>query len=387
VTSSQTLLAALLEGHTGRMDEAQVLALLGAATPAGLDAILREVDAARLFRSVDDHVLGPRNRTALRDLLVSRIDDLGDEALANLAYGLQAGHTDSADERAIAAVFRARSGTGLTALKNQMNMRTDAHDLEGLVFVDVDDEQVREEILGHIAAEAEGLHIGEWKVLSDIDDTVVCALHDRRYPRGTIYPGVLALFDALDRGPADTPFSLGDLTFVTARPRDALGLIENHTRASLRRAGIATSSVLTGGLINLVTHDLMAAKKVQNIEHYHALFPEYRLLFIGDSGQGDVVVGRGLIEHFAHVVDLVVIHDVVDTPEAERSRLADEGIHVVDTYVGAALRCHERGLISERGLRQVVDETRAALDVIEWSSPAQEDRIRALVERDARAAG
>ncbi len=32
----------------------------------------------------------------------------------------------------------------------------------------------------------------------------------------------------------------------------------------------------------------MAARKIANIAHYRQLFPEYRLVFIGDSGQGDV---------------------------------------------------------------------------------------------------
>ena len=121
--------------------------------------------------------------------------------------------------------------------------------------------------------EACGLEAAEAKVLCDIDDTVVCALHDRRYPRGTIYPGILALLDALDRGPGDEPFSMGDLTFVTARPGDAFGMIENYTRASLRRAGIAQHSVLTGTVQAMFTLDLMAGRKIANVQHYHALFP------------------------------------------------------------------------------------------------------------------
>lgn len=386
MSTELTLLNALLEGHTDRNDEARILELLRAASGEELDEWLRALDCGHLFASVDDHLIGPHHRTALRELLVGRLGELSIAAQANLAYGLQAQHTDRADEEAIRTVFLARSGAQLTALKNQMNARTDAHDLEGLVFSDIDDEAIRQEILDHIAREAADVHPGEAKVLCDIDDTVLCALHDRRYPRGTVYPGILALLDALDRGPGAEPFSLGDLTFVTARPGDAFGLIENRTRATLRRAGIATHSVLTGTLAALVTHDLMAGQKVANIEHYRLLFPEYRLLFIGDSGQGDIRVGQLMLERFGHVVDVIAIHDVVSTPDAERAELADQGIHLVDTYVAAAVLALQRGLIAEAGLVRVIEESIAALDEIVWESPEQQRATRALLDRDLDAA-
>lgn len=378
----QDLIVTLLQGHTDRKEEAHVLELLREASAPTLDKVLREVDAAQLFRSLDDRLLGPANHAALRDLLVERIGELSIAAQANVAYGLQAGITGRADEEAISAIFHARKGIELTQLKNQMNSRTDAHDLEGLVFGDIDDEGIRVEILDHIAEQAAGVHTGESKVLCDIDDTVICALHDDRYPKGTIYPGILALLEALDRGPDDEPFSTGDLTFVTARPGDALGIIENHTRSSLRRAGIATHSVLTGTLSALVTHDLMAGQKIANIDHYRQLFPEYRKLFIGDSGQGDVRVGELLLERFGDVVDIVVIHDVVGTPEDERATHAAAGIHFVDTYIGAARLMHERGLIAEAGLERVISESYAALDAIAWRSPEQRAAIQALLDRD-----
>lgn len=380
-----TLLHRLLKGRTRRAEEAQVLALLRAASPAELDRILIETDAAQLISSLDDRLFGPDNRTAVRDLLVSRLGDLSIQARANLAYGLQAGHTCRADAEAIREIFFSVGGEELTLLKNAMNMRIDSHDLEGLVYSDVKSPTIRAEILAHIAREAAGVEPGEAKVLCDIDDTVICALHDRRYPRGTIYPGILALLDALDRGPDDDPFSLGDLTFVTARPGDAFGLIENYTRASLRRAGIAHHSVMTGTVQALFTRDRMAGRKIANIEHYHALFPEYRLVFLGDSGQADIAVGDLLWQRLEHVLDIVFVHDVVHTPDAERVRLSAERIHLVDTYIGAARIAHERGLIARAGLDRVIEESFAALDDVRWSSVEQEHATRALFEADAAA--
>ena len=383
MASEPTLLQRLLRGRTDPAEEAQVLALLRRASGRELDQILTETDAAVLIGSLDNHAFGARNRDAVRELLVGRLSELGIQARANLAYGLQAGWTTVADALAIREILWSAGGLELTRLKNAMNMRTDAHDLEGLVYADVKSPALRADILEHIAAEASGLEAAEAKVLCDIDDTVVCALHDRRYPRGTIYPGILALLDALDRGPGDEPFSMGDLTFVTARPGDAFGLIENYARASLRRAGIAQHSVLTGTVQAMFTLDLMAGRKIANVQHYHALFPEYRLVFIGDSGQADIKVGEQLWQRLEHVLDLVFIHDVVHTPEDERGRLRGERIHLVDTYVGAARLAYERRLISRVGFERVIEESFAALERVRWSSPEQERSTRALFDADA----
>ena len=146
---------------------------------------------------------------------------------------------------------------------------------------------------------------------------------------------------------------------------------------------MATHSVLTGTLSTLFTHDLMAGQKMANINHYRKLFPEYTKVFIGDSGQGDIRVGQLMLEQFGKDVDIVVIHDVVNTPSDERARLAAGGINLVDTYIGAARLMHERGLIHQSGLERVIAESYAALDQIAWASAEQQAAVRALLDRDA----
>lgn len=383
MTSIHPLLASLLAGREGRRAEAAILGLLAGMEGAELDEVIADVEAAHLFRSVDDHLTGPRHRTALRMLLMDRLGELGIAARANLAYGLQAGRAGAADEAAIRDIFLASRGEGLTRLKNQMNMRTDAHDLEGLVFNDIGSRQVRRDILAHIAAEAPPVRPGKAKVLSDIDNTVVSAVYDRRFPRGIVYPGVLALLDALDRGPHQVPFSTGDLTFVTARPGDAFGLMKSRTRAGLRRAGVATSAhVMTGGLLSVVTRDLMAGRKVRNIRDYRALFPEYRIMFLGDSGQADVIVAETLRREYDDALDLVLIHDVAGVPAEEKERLRGVEIHLVETWIGGAVLAYERGFISAGGLAQVRAEASRGLEEVRWRSPGQEKAARAIFERD-----
>lgn len=387
MTEKTALLRALIEGPTDAGEERAALDLLRGATPDELNDMIVGNAMHRLFGSVDNRLFGPDHRSELIQLLArDRRPELTVMSAAGVVYALQRGRTGREDEVAIRDILLATRGEELTRLKNQINARADVHDLEGLVFSAVDDDALRREILDHIAAEARTLRLDEATIISDLDDTAFCRLHDRRYPKGTLYPGVLALYDALDAGPHDDPFSVGDLTFVTARPTDAFGLIEASTRSSLRRAGIARASVITGSFLTLLTHDLMAAKKLANVEHHLALYPEYHLVFLGDSGQGDVIVSEHLGKRFPDTLRAAFIHDVVDTPDDRRAAYADEGIYFHDTYAGCAVKAHELGLISRAGLERVVAETRAGLDTIAWDSPEQERRMRALVDRDAAAA-
>ncbi|GAA1393466.1 phosphatase domain-containing protein [Luteococcus peritonei] len=384
MTADLSLVRDLLADHTDQEAELRILTLLQELPTEQLNALMGDDELAeRLFEALDDHLLGARNHEALVSLLaVERRGELDLQSCANLIHGLQVGRTSSKDEQVILSLVRELRGEELTHLKNLLNLRNDHHDLEGLVFVDIDDEQVREELLAHFAESVPDEPVTEAKVLSDIDDTVFCKLHDKRYPKGTMYPGVLAFQEALDQGPHDDPKSVGDLTFVTARPMDFFGPVENHSRESLKKAGIADLSVMSGSLFSLVTLDRMAGKKMENIDHYVRLFPEYRMTFMGDSGQGDVKVGERLWELHPDVVDAVFIHDVVDTPEEERRGHAEHRIWFHDTYVGAANRALALGLISSTGWQHVVDEARKAFDEIAWESGEQEDRMRTLLERD-----
>lgn len=374
----------ILQHRTSANDEARILHLLQGMDADQLNDLLTDERADRLFRAVDNHFAGPDNLDALVELLaVRRAHELDLHARANLIYALQTGRTSHHREEVIADLVCAVTGSELTHLKNIINLRDDQHDLEGLVFIDIDHEDIRTRILDHIQHQAEKLP--EAKILSDIDDTIFCKLHDKRYPSGTVYPGALAFLEALDRGPDDDPASMGDITFVTARPMDFWGLLENHSRASLKQAGVADLSVMSGSLFALVSKDAMAGKKVENVSHYIQLYPEYRMTFMGDSGQGDVLVGEKLWELYPDLMDAVFIHDVVGTGQQERDAHAQHLIWFHDTYVGAAGKAKELGLISAHGLAEVVKEAREALETIEWEDDEQRRRVVELFDRDEQA--
>lgn len=383
------LLRQLLTGRTSEKDGRAILDLLDGAETDQLNAMLADPRLTdRLVDQLDGRWFGEDHRGELLVLLGrTRRAELDLPARAALIHALQTGRNSLRDELVVRDLFTEVRGADLTTLKNLVDATPNHNDLEELIFHDIDSPEVRGEILSHIAAQAEqatGLEAPgmEAKVLSDIDDTTLCTLHDKRFPKGVVYPGVLALWEALDRGPNATPRSLGDLTFITARPADFLGWVEDRTRSRLRGAGVSVSSMLTGSLTHLLSHTGMAGKKIENITHYHRLFPEYRLIFIGDSGQGDALVGRRLRTEFPGVVDAVFIHDVVDTDDATRADNAREGVIFFDTYVGAAIAAHQLGLISDAGLLAVAEATRKGFDEIRWRNPIQEAGTRWLLQRD-----
>lgn len=386
--STLDLLTALIDGPTNRSEEREILDLLRTAPADELDEAIAGCDTGELFDSIDNRLIGRDHRDELVQLLArDRRGDLGIHAQASLIRGMQSGRTDGVMERAIRDILTSHTGNDLSHLKNTINLAKGRHDLEGLVFADIDSDDIREEVLAHFAASSSLGGERQGKALSDIDDTAIAKIHETRYPKGTVIPGVLAFYEALDLGPKDEPVSRGDLTFVTARPSDALGLMKGHSRETLTKAGLADMSIMTGSVFNLATHDGMAAKKVENIDHYAQLYPEYDLVFIGDSGQGDIAVGEAIVDAHVDVVRAVFIHDVVAMEESDKQALAAKGIWVVDTYVAAAAKARELGLISAAGLERVASETRRLLDEIAWDSPEQEHGTRALVERDVAATG
>lgn len=373
---------ALMAGHTDRAEEARILELLRRADAATLDRAVRHLDLGKLLGDVDDHPGGPQHRTDLLLLLGrARLRDLSVAGREAVITALQRGRTGSRREQVIRDILLGTRGADLTALKNAIDAGGDAHDLDRLVFHDLDDAALREQVLAHFAREAAAAPSGELKVLSDIDDTLYRNWVDERYPPKAVYPGVRALYHELDVGPDGTGRP-GDLVFVTARPGDRPGLVEEHTIGALGRLGLSRFVVLTGSLTKVTSNEAIARGKLEAIARYRRLFPEYGLVFLGDSGQGDAIVAAALMADHADATRAVFIHDVVHTPPEGRAEWAARGVPLFDTYVGAAAHALERGLISPAGLRRVVAAAREELEAIAFPDEAVRAARRDELRRD-----
>jgi len=348
-----------------------------------LNHLITNVNVDALLCDVDNRVVGPDNLTALLELLcVKRAHELGLPVRAGLMFALQSGITHSLAERMIRALFLGVRGRELTEFKNLLDGRGSYHDLQQLVFSDVDDPVIRQQILDHLRREAQAAPSGENKVLSDIDDTFILNWKDTRYPPKTVYPGVLQFYRELDRGPGIIPGREGDLTFVSARPMDPLGLIEDRTLAALREHGVPTASMLSGAFTHLIGNSRIAEKKFENFQRYAQLFPEYGFVFVGDSGQGDVAFGEQMLAAAPDFVRAVFIHDVVATPESVRQAWRAKGIFFFDTYVGAALEAYQVGVIARDGVQRVARSVQEELEKVPFGSLEQRDARRADLSRD-----
>jgi len=383
VTQKLQTLRSLMTGHTDRHEERRILDLLAEATAVELNHLLLNVNLDRLLCDVDDRVVGPDHRTELLELLcMKRARELGLPVRAALVTALQRGHTPALFERMLHALFLGLSGRELTDFKNLLDGRGNSHDLQQLLFHDLDDALLRRDILTHLQREAELAPSGENKVLSDIDDTFLANWKDTRYPPKTVYPGVLQFYRELDRGPGPVPGREGDLTFISARPRDPLGFIEDRTLATLREHGVSSAVMLSGAFTHLLGNARIAAMKLENFSRYVQLYPEYGFVFTGDSGQGDVVFGEQMLASWPEQVRAVFIHDVVDTPEPLRQSWRDKGIFFFDNYVGAAVEAFDVGVISRDGVARVVSAAREELARVAFASEAQRAARVLELERD-----
>jgi len=249
------------------------------------------------------------------------------------------------------------------------------------------------------------------KILSDIDDTFYASLNDNSYARGTVYPGVVALYRGLDYGvrnkddkkqpntdeedsaqakekgedkDEDEEDLSGDLAFLSARPEMG-GLFEDLTHSALRSKGIREATLLCGSLATVHSNEAMAAKKLENFLFFHRLYPEYDFVLFGDSGQGDILLGEAMLSRpeCEGKVRGVFIHDVVSstgkphTSEADRATLlAEKGIYLFDSYLEAAVECYRRGLLDLEHLRVV--ELKTTLEFAEAAPRIASARLRQL---------
>lgn len=382
---SDTLVArleALMDGHTDRDEEDELLDLLREVDGAVLDAALRRIDLEELLGDVDDHLGGPQHQADLLVLLArSRVAHLSVATRAALVSALQRGSTSEQDERAVRDLFLATRGADLTALKNAIDEGGDHRDLEQLVFHDLDAEALRDEVLAHIAREAAAAPSGELKVLSDIDDTLYCNWTDERYPAKALYPGVRALHRELDLG-TDGVGRPGDIVFLTARPGDRAGVVEGQTLATLAGLGVPRCVVLAGSLLDVTSNEAIARGKVENFARYVQLFPEYGFVFTGDSGQGDAIAAAAMVKDHPEVTRAVFIHDVVSSSAEVRAEWAGKGVPFFDTYVGAAVHALEQGLMTTAGLGRVARVAEAELAAITFDDEAAREARRAELRVD-----
>lgn len=276
--------------------EHKIISIFSEATSAELNIILTAVELALIFYKMKDHKIARRaNRTKLLTILAAdRLSELNVPSKAVLLDGLQQLKL-SANPQCEVFVKRIICNTKtdeLSELKSMTDSKGDINSMHHLVYKDIRRQDIKEEILQYIAAQARiqeahtkiGSRISKkreklaWrKILSDVDDTLSCSGGswpsgmDTSYPKQTIYPGVLSFYRELDLGCPQQPSQsscaspdptidewdassrIGNLVFLSARPhvyKDvAEGITYNKITKLQEKRGLYTcASVLAGSL-------------------------------------------------------------------------------------------------------------------------------------------
>ncbi|RLN02943.1 hypothetical protein BBJ28_00000928 [Nothophytophthora sp. Chile5] len=416
--------------------ELKIFRILAGASKDELNFILTHIRLALLFYKVKDHskVREDQSRTLILDLLcTTRLADLSVTSRALLLDALMVMKLSAHPmaEKWVRNIILKTSGDDLSNLKTFTDAKGDFHSMHKLVFNDIRDPTIRADILSHIQREASvqtahmrlGTKRGRnrrqqaWrKVLSDVDDTLYSsggrypAGLDTRYPRHALYPGVLPFYRELDMGTTGpdewTDERVGNLVFLSARPHVYKDVSEKKSYAKFaalhEMMGMHTLPTMLAGNLKsgrafMWQGDLepMAQKKFENFGEYYQLYPEFKHVFVGDNGQGDVRAAELIIEKygpdalevgfFQRVQPLEKMYNYHSKEDLERWRKMN--IVFFDTYVGAALEAFRMKKIRLGGLKKICDNAGRSFEAIHtWVTPQSRERARLLLNRDLSAA-
>ncbi|GMF11407.1 unnamed protein product [Phytophthora lilii] len=416
--------------------ELKIFRILAGAGKDELNYILNHIRLALLFYKVKDHskVREDQSRTLILDLLcTTRLADLSVMSRALLLDALMVMKISAHPmaEKWVRNIILKTQGDDLSNLKTYTDAKGDFHSMHKLVFNDVRDPTIRADILSHIQREASvqiahmrlGTKRGRsrkqqaWrKVLSDVDDTLYSsggrypAGMDTRYPRHTLYPGVLPFYRELDMGtvgPDDwTDDRIGNLVFLSARPHVYKDVSEKKSYAKFaalhEKMGMHTLPTMLAGNLKsgrafMWQGDLepMAQKKFENFCEFYQLYPEFKHVFVGDNGQGDVRAAELIVEKFGpdaleagffqRVQPIEKMFNYHSKEDLERWRKMN--IIFFDTYVGAAVEAFRMKKIRLSGLKKICDDAGQSFEAIHsWLTPQSRGRARLLLNRDIAAA-
>ncbi|KAF4128224.1 hypothetical protein GN958_ATG22576, partial [Phytophthora infestans] len=416
--------------------ELKIFRILAGAAKDELNYILNHTQLALLFYKVKDHssVREDQSRTLILDLLcTTRLADLSTMSRALLLDALMVMKISAHPmaEKWVRNIILKTQGDDLSNLKALTDAKGDFHSMHKLVFNDIRDPAIRADVLSHIQREASvqiahmrlGTKRGRsrklhaWrKVLSDVDDTLYSsggrypAGLDTRYPRHTLYPGVLPFYRELDMGTVGpdewTEDRVGNLVFLSARPHVYKDVSEKKSYAKFaalyEKMGMHTlptmlAGNLTSGRAFMWQGDLepMAQKKFDNFSEFYQLYPEFKHVFVGDNGQGDVRAAELIVEKFGsdaleacffqRVQPMKKMFNYHSPEDLERWRKMN--IVFFDTYVGAAVEAYRMNKIRLSGLKKVCDAAVLSFESItSWLTPQSRERARLVLNRDLVAA-
>ncbi|TMW56263.1 hypothetical protein Poli38472_008911 [Pythium oligandrum] len=333
-----------------------------------------------------------------------RLEDLPPATISLIIVCLQRYAKFDAVAECLKHCFEAKRGAECLALKTEVERHLC---LYRLLYHYLQSSTARVAILKHFEREAEELKASPEftapvKLLCDIDDTMLSVLFDTRYPELTVYPGVHQFVHEINsststehEGSALNRLFRGPrIAFLTARPE----LLRRRSMRELRTCGFFHYSLLMGRLSNAVLGpERIAAGKLEGFSRYRRVFPEFRFIFVGDNGQGDIDLGKEMLRHpDLYGVSAVLIHDVVRNherrPDIRSDTLAitpyrwneciEHGIHSFRTYISAIFHLYTLSMVDAGAVMRVITKTTTAYSSITFDSEGQREKLAREIAAD-----
>ena len=285
------------------------------------------------------------------------------------------------------------------------------------IIFDKLDESERKDVLDHIQKVCKRVP-KKWHILTDIDDTIKVSSTggtNVKYKNHTVYPGVVSFYDKIIK--TDTDF----VTLLSARPE----ILAKGSRKDISKELHQNVDMLTGKFIDMpgaicdmvkrkcvsitpsFAHEIskviynyptklthisgseptewynnykkMGTTKFESILKYISIFPEFKFIFIGDSGQGDLICANKINQQGSDFpVKASFIHNILkareltthydrnyDGPidsmlmigEPLRKKLKKKNIYLFNNYIDLAGYTSCLGLLNSTDLERVISET------------------------------
>ncbi|KAE9029440.1 hypothetical protein PR003_g10320 [Phytophthora rubi] len=388
-------------------------------TPRETEAFIKLIDVHRLLNSKVKAQHFAHFCSSRLELPV-----LGVSTLATIVLSLQKYAAEPDVVTCIRDCFCAKRNMACLQLKNKVDAKFPMFDL---IYHRIRSDTEREAILKHFEAEAAALRssskfFAPIKLLCDIDDTMLAALFDTRYPELTVYPGVHQFAQELLRRSATIAADSADrhsgyeredsdededlesgntggsnkfkevqrVAFLTARPE----FLRKRSLHELRACGFQHFTLLMGRFANMWGSQRIASGKLRNFVRFKRVFAEHRFVFVGDNGQGDIDLGKELLMNpHLYAVSAVLIHDIIRNHATEKlsqhsyrgKECNQNGIHSFRTYIGASFHLYMLGLLPLSSVVRVVEKTALAYAAIVFDTREQKQNLAQEILADVAA--
>eukprot|EP01127_Copromyxa_protea_P024544 TRINITY_DN9731_c0_g1_i1.p1 TRINITY_DN9731_c0_g1~~TRINITY_DN9731_c0_g1_i1.p1 ORF type:complete len:842 (-),score=151.64 TRINITY_DN9731_c0_g1_i1:40-2565(-) len=186
--------------------------------PKHLNYVMKRVNLPLLIESIHDHRYECKGKAQYRTKILKLlcVDFLSLYYTSTKAvildalqkFGIRA-HPYCA--RSVVDIIKSCKSAQLLELRNFLDNHTEYYNFHHLVYQDLPSGPLRDEVLEHVKNNAYHAKRNLYKILSDVDDTLLCsgghfpAGCDTKFPKGVVYPGAFAFYRELDNGYEEDP--------------------------------------------------------------------------------------------------------------------------------------------------------------------------------------